>query len=431
MSLVRRVLGLDMSRVHTREDLWGESVGWLSTSGNRVDADTAMSISAVWSAVRLVSEAVAMLPLHMYRRRADGGKENARDHPVEDLLARTPNRWQNALEFREMMQGHVELRGNAYARILPGPRGAVDQLVPVHPDRVVVEQDDDGSPLYRVQSERGGEEILLQHEMFHLRGLSSDGLSGLSPLAYARNSFGLTIATEEYGSRSFSQGVRPSGVLEAAKELSDNAFKRLKAEWNASYGGVQNTGKTVILEEGMKWQQIGMTSEDAQFLESRKFQINEIARWFHVPPHMLGDLERATFSNIEEQGLEFVVYSLMGRLKRWEAAIARSLITRDDVFYAEHNVDGLLRGNVEARWRAYAIALNWSCMSPDEVRARENMNPLPDGLGQIYMRPLNMVPAGTEVNQEMEASIARHLALLLQDSAIRERAERNGHVHIG
>lgn len=427
MGFVTRMLGLEWPQLDPDDErVW--SPGWApkSTSGIRVDATQAMTIAAVWAAVLLVSEGTAMLPLHIYRRRSDGGKEDARDHPLEDVLRR-PNPWMNGFEFREMMQGHVELRGNAYARILPGRRGPVDQLIPLHPDRVTVDQESDGQLIYRVRQDPGSEQVLLHDEVFHLRGLSSDGLTGLSTIAYARNSMGLTLATEEYGARTFSQSARPSGVLTTTKELSREAFQRLKADWHAAYGGVENSGKTAILEEGMSWQQIGMASDDAQFLESRRFQTEEIARWFRVPPHMIGDLERATFSNIEEQGLQFVVYSLMGRLKRWEQAIARSLIVRDDIYYAEHNVDGLLRGDIKSRYEAYAIARNWGWMNTDEIRARENMNPLPNGEGQVYLQPLNMIPAGADV-EATAASIANYLALYSQRPAGQERAERNGHV---
>lgn len=429
MSLIRRMLGLDMDRVLTRDDVagWTGNSGWVSTSGTRVSPETALTIAAVWSAVRLVSETTGMLPLHLYERLESGGRSDARNHPIERLISNRPNRWQTPMEFREMLQGHVELRGNGYAWVLRNRAGEPEELIPLHPDRVTVEQDSDYELIYRVQQKSGSQAVLLADEMFHLRGLSSDGVNGLSTLAHARNSLGFTLATEEYGARSFAQGVRPSGVLRTDSNVSENAFKRLRESWAQAYAGLQNTAKTLILEEGLEWQAIGMTSEDAQFLESRRFQVGEVARWFRVPPHMIADLERATFSNIEEQGLEFVIYSLMPRLRRWEEAIQRTLI-QDDRYYAEHTVDGLLRGNVEARWRAYATALAWGCMSPDEVRARENMNPLPDGQGNVYLRPLNMAPLDELGNEDFQAAVTKRLLAFMQDSSVQERAERNGHV---
>lgn len=436
MSLIQRLLGSTFPRLDPDDArAWSE---WSPrvAAGVYVDSTRAMQIAAVWAAVRLVSESVAMIPLHMYRRRNDGGKDQAREHPIEELISRNPNPWMTSFEFREMMQGHVELRGNAFAEIVPGRRGAVDQLIPIHPDRVRIEQESDGSLIYRVRMPKrttsGGvrrtgfptedyERVLLQDEVFHLRGISSDGIAGLSTIAYARESMGLSIAAEEYGARMFSQSARPSGVLQTDQKLGSEAFKRLKADWERMHTGVQNAGKVAILEEGLTWQQMGLTNEDAQFLESRKFQINEVARWFRVPPHMIADLERATFSNIEEMGLEFVVYSLMARLRRWEQAIARSLILRDDVYFAEFNIDGLLRGDINSRYQAYAIARQWGWMSVNEIRARENLNPIEDG--DEYLRPMNMTPLGTD--PETEAAIARSRELVLASIG----HERNGHGH--
>lgn len=397
------------------ERVWA---GWAppTRSGVRMDANRAMTVSAVWAAVRVVSETVGMLPLHLYRRRDDGGKEPAREHPIEVVLSQRPNPWQTPMEFREMMQGHVELRGNAYARILPGRLGPVDQLVQVHPDLVDPEQLDDGEIVYHVRDRNGQRTTYLADEIFHLRGLSSDGVKGLSTIAYARESLGLTSATEEYASRLFGQGTIVRGLLKHPGTFKKpDTARRIREDFRTFAGGLNNAGDTVVLEEGMSWERIGLTNEDAQFLELREHQISDVARWFRLQPHAIGDLRRATFTNIEHQGLELVTYSFMARFRRWEQAIARSLIVRDDVYFAEFLVDGLLRGDIESRYRAYATGRNWGWLSANDIRAKENMNPIEDG--DIYLQPANMTPADGESANQM----------LSPDRSESARIERNGH----
>lgn len=400
MGLIRRAVAntLQWPQLDPNDERVWSSWAPPTRSGVRMDANRAMTVSAVWAAVRLVSETVGMLPLHVYRRRADGGKEPARDHPIEVVLAQRPNAWQTPMEFREMMQGHVELRGNAYARIVPGRLGPVDQLVPLHPDYVEPEQLENGEIVYHVRDANGQKETYLADEIFHIRGLSSDGVKGLSTIAYARESLGLTSATEEYASRLFGQGTIVRGILKHPDTFKKpDTARRIREDFRRFAGGLGNAGETVVLEEGMDWERIGLTNEDAQFLELREYQVSDIARWFRLPPHTIGDLRRATFTNIENQGLELVVYSLMARFRRWEYAIARSLIMRDDVYFAEFNVDGLLRGDIQSRYRAYAIGRNWGWLSANDIRAKENMNPIPaDEGGDTYLQPTNMQPADAE-----------------------------------
>lgn len=415
---------------NTDERVW-TSYAPLTRAGVGMDANRAMTIAAVWAAVMIISETVGMLPLHIYRRRPDGGRERAPDHPLEVVLSQRPNQHQDAMQWREMLQSHIELRGNAYCEIMPGPLGAVDQLIPLHPDCVQVEQEDDGSLIYRVTGPNGAKRVLLEDEVFHLTGLSFDGICGLSPIAYARESFGTTAATEEYGARLFGHGTLVGSILKHPGRLTDEAATRIKADIEAVTSGLHNAHRTVVLEEGMEFQRMGLTNEDAQFLETRQFQIREIARWFRIPPHMIGDLEDATYSNIEHQALEFVKYTIQPRVTRWEKAIGKQLILRDDVYYAEFTLDGLLRGDTLSRFQAYAIAINNMFMNPNEVRARENLNPYEGG--DEFYQPLNMSPVGADPNEIAQAA-ANYLEIWSRMPSFRERVDRiqdaimtNGH----
>jgi len=351
-----------------------------------------MRASAVYACVKVLAETIASLPLIVYRRLPNGGKERALEHPQYRLLHDQPNGWQTSFEWREMTQGHVTLRGMAYSEIIPGPRGAVEELIPLHPDRVEPKRLENGSLIYIHRPENGKERRLTQEEVFVLRGLSSDGIKGLSPIEHARESIGLSLATEGYGARFFQNDARPGGVLESPNKLDESAYKNLKTSWAEAYSGVANSHKPAILEQGLTWKQMGMTSEDAQFLETRKFQLSEIARIFRVPPHMIGDLERSTNNNIEHQSIEFVVHTIRPWLVRWEQAITRDLLIGAGEYFAEFLVDGLLRGDFKTRSEGYASAVTTGWMTPNEVREKENLNPIEGG--DELMKPLNMAPGG-------------------------------------
>mgnify|MGYP000039952368 CR=1 FL=1 len=377
------------------EDFFG--YGSLSSSGMVVTPDTAMTYTAVFRAVSLLSQSVATLPLFVFRRLSAGGKERAVDHPLYNILHTQPNPDQNSVEFREMMMGHLLLRGNAYAKIETTGSGAVKALVPLNPDRMSPYRNESGAVIYRYRPQSGGEQKYTRREIFHIRGLSSDGLVGLNPIEYCRESIGLGLAAENYGSTFFGNSAKPSGVLTYPNHLDDPGVERLKKEWNAAHGGPRNANTVAVLEDGMKWEQMGMNNSDSQFLETRKFQISDVARIFGVPPHLLGDLERATFSNIEQMSLEFVIHSLRPWLVRWEAAILSSLFTESErpVYFSEFLVDALLRGDLVSRYAAYNSGRQGGWLSVDEIRELENLNPLPNNAGKVYLEPLNMKEAGS------------------------------------
>lgn len=413
------------------EGYWTTLAGWpgpMTSAGLHVSPDTAMRSSAVWGCVRLISESMATLPLLVYRRQADGGRERADQHPLADLLHNQPNAHQTAFEFIEMMTGHVLLRGNAYAEIIPGRRGLVDQLIPLHPDYVDVELLADGTLRYTLRLDKGQKRVLTDDQVFHIRGLSSDGIKGLSVIDYARESIGLAQATEQYGARFFGNDSRPGGVLQHPGKLSQPSADRLKANWETAHTG-SNQHRVAVLEEGMEWKQIGLSPEDSQFLATREFQVIDIARWFRVPLHMIQETSKSTSwgSGIEQLSLAFVQFTLLPWARRWEQAILRDLIIAPQTYYAEFKVDALARGDQQSRYSAYAMGRQWGWLSVNDVRTLENMNPIEGG--DEYIVPLNMrdasepievrqpTPGEAPAPEEPEAISPGHYRALLLEAA--------------
>lgn len=364
--------------------------GGTTAAGKNVTPENALAVVAVFTAVRLISETLGSLPLKLFRDLGNGkGREEARGNPLWKLLHDQPNEFQTSMEFLEMMQGHALLRGNAYAEIISTGGRAVDQLLPLHPDRVFPFKTPGKKIAYRYSPLDGPQRILLQDEMFHLRDMSFDGISGVSRIMIHKEAIGLAKAQEEFAGKLYSNAARPSGILKSSKKLGEDARKRLKEAWNSQQAGSANAGKTPLLEDGIEWQQIGMSAEDAQFLQSRKFTITEIARMFRVPPHMIGDLEKSSFNNIEQQSLDFVRYTMRPWFVRWEQRINMDLITEPGLS-AQFMADGILRGDFLSRQKGYATGRQWGWLSVNDVRQKENMNPIEDGDG--YMAPVNMTP---------------------------------------
>ncbi len=372
--------------------------GGTTLAGSRVTSDSALAVTAVWNAVRIITSAEASLPLILYRRKGKG-KERALDHSLYRLLHDAPNERQTRFEFIEMLTGHLELRGNAYAVIAHDRRGVVTALTPLHPDRVVVMIAPDDSLWYEHTSRRGHRTTYREDEILHLRGFSSDGIMGLNPIGVVRESLGVTMAADAHAASFYGNSATPGGVLKTPKGLSKEAYARLKESWTARHSGSANAWKPAILEEGLEWASIGMSSRDAQFIENRKFQIDEVARIFDIPPHKLKQMDRATFSNIEHQGIEFLQDSIRPRLVRMELRLNETLLLereREEGYFFEFLVDAMSRGDQKSRYDAYAVGRQWGWLSADDIRARENMNPLPNGAGEEYLNPLNMVSAGQQ-----------------------------------
>jgi len=402
--MIARLLGLQVSEQGLPEptaDFWYQDASGFRV-GAGVSADTAMRLSAVYACVRVLSEGVAALPLKLYRRRDDGGKELATEHYLYSTLHDMPNYFQSSMEFWEQAMNALTLRGNFVARI--GGRAGFDTtLEPIPIDDVQeVQRVGTNGLRYKVLDADDVPRWIDSEQIFHVRGMSADGLWGANPIAYHRNAIGLALGAEEFGSSLFKRGVRPSGVIEMDKSLSETAYKRLRDSISSEYGGSQNAAKTLILEDGGKWKQMSMTPEDAQFIDTRKFQLEEIARLFRVPPHMIGDLSRATFSNIEHQSINFVVHTLRPWLVRIEQAIKRDLIRQKSKYFAEFTVDGLLRGDVKSRYESYAVAVQNEILSSNEVRSLENMNPREGG--DEYRNPAINPHNATDVPVDGQAS---------------------------
>ena len=384
-----------------------------SISGKSVNEYTAMQTTAVYACVRILAESIASLPLHVYAYK-ESKKERMPEHPLYFLLHDSPNPEMTSFIFRETAMIHLLLWGNSYAQILRDGRGRVVGLYPLLPNRMSVERNDageiiytytpmiDGSPNFKDK----GQIRLRREDVLHIPGLGFDGLVGYSPIAMAKNAIGIALATEEYGAAFFKNGARPGGVLEHPGVLKDPS--KLRESWHAVYGGAMNTGRIAVLEEGVKYQQIAIPPEEAQFLETRKFQIDEIARLYRVPPHMVGDLEKSSFSNIEQQSLEFVKYTLNPWVMRWEQSLQKALLTdkeRKD-YFIRFNVDGLLRGDYKSRMEGYAIGRQNGWLSANDIRSLEDMNPIEaEEGGDLYLINGNMTKlkdAGLFANKKGE-----------------------------
>ena len=360
-------------------------------AGVYVSEDTALKTSAVYACVKVIAESIASLPLHLVRE-DKGVKTRARDHPLFGVLHDLANEETTSLNFREAMLASLLLWGNAYARI-ECEKGHVTALWFLKPQRMEVVRDKHtGKIVYRYNTEDTGQAVEFgPREIFHVIGFSLDGLKGLSPIQYAKQTIGLTMATEEFGAKFFSNGARPGGVLESPGVVKDT--DRLRAAWNAQFQGGKNAHKVAVLEEGVKYRAIGVPPEDAQFLETRKFQLSEICRIFRVPPHMIADLDRATFSNIEHQAIEFVQHTLRPWIVRFEQAVYKCLLSPGErhLYYARFNVDGLLRGDYASRMQGYAVGRQNGWLSANDIRELEDMNPIEGG--DIYLVNGNMTPA--------------------------------------
>lgn len=364
-----------------------------SAAGKRVNERSSMQITAVYACVRVIAESIASLPLHLYRYNEDGGKEKAIDHPLYFLLHNEPNPEMTAFSFFEVLLTHLLLWGNAYCQIIRNGKGEVVALYPLMADRMDVDRDEKGHIYYEytmssddAPTMKGSVVQLQPVDVLHIPGMGFDGLVGYSPIAMAKNAIGISIACEEYGSKFFANGAAPSGVLEHPGTLKDPG--RVRESWTQTFGGSHNANKVAVLEEGMKYTPISISPNEAQFLETRKFQIDEIARIFRIPPHMIGDLEHATFSNIEEMSLEYVQYTLGPWIARLEQSMIRSLLsdTEKGTYFVKFNVDGLLRGNYQSRMQGYAVARQNGWMSANDIRQLENLDMIPDEEGgNLYL----------------------------------------------
>ena len=382
-----------------------------SVAGKSVTARTAIQVSAVYACVRVIAETVASLPLNLYQE-TEEGSQKAFKHPLYRLLHDEPNPEMTSFVLRETMLSHLLLWGNAYCQVIRNGRGQVTALYPLLPDRMTVDRDEQGNLSYAYTNATGKVVTVPPTSILHIPGMGFDGVMGYSPVALERNAIGLGMAAEEYGSRFFSNGATPSGVLTHPNTVKNPGA--LRQSWNAAYGGSSNSGRVAILEEGMKFERISMPNNEAQFLETRKFQVSEICRIFRVPPHLVGDLEHATFSNIEHQSISFGMHTIRPWLVRIEQSMNRALLSESEKshYYVRFNMDGLLRGAYKERMEGYAIARQNGWMSANDIRELESMNPIPDAEGgNAYLVNGNMIPITSAMAQAEENNSEQVLEL--------------------
>jgi HK97 family phage portal protein len=359
-------------------------------AGIRVDQDNALKYAAVWGCVNVISKSIAILPWGVYEKTRTGREERA-DHPVQWLLRNQPNPEMTPFHFKQALMSHVLTWGNGYAEIERDGMGRPVWLWPITPDRVRPDRNDDGQIVYRVgNGTAGGDTILPAANVLHIRGLGFDGLVGYSVIKMASESIGLGLAMQEFGSSFFGNGAHIGGVLQHPKQLSADARKNLEESAKKRTGGKNSLG-VFVAEEGMTYQRIGIPPNDAQFIESRNAQVIDICRWYGVPPHKLAELGRATWANIESQGIEFVTDTLQSWITQFEEEANIKLFGRQQrgLFYTKFNLAALLRGDMSTRFNAYAIAHNNGWLSANEIRALEEMNPIKDG--DMYLVPANMM----------------------------------------
>lgn len=376
------------------DDFWYSNTPYASKTGLDVNEDNALTYSAVWACVKVISEDLSSLPLQIYKR-AGNSKEKYTDHPLYYLLHDAPNDEMTAMQFRECLQAHLLLWGNAYAEIQRNLRGEVMALWPLNPGNMEVTRAGNGPLVYEYRLTGSGEKrIFAKEDIFHVAGLGFNGLVGYSPVSYHREAVAVGLSAQEFQATNFKNGNRlqVAFVHPAPKAPAKDGRDAFKQELRKEYGG-QGGNAIGVLWEGMKPEKIGMTMEDAQFLDSRKFTRAEICAIYRVPPHKIMDLERATFSNIEHQALEYVVDAIRPWAVRWEQAINSRLLRGSGIFFAEHNMDGLLRGDIKSRYDAYAVGRNWGWLSVNDIRERENMNPVEGG--DMRLQPLNMTELGS------------------------------------
>lgn len=363
-----------------------------AASGEKVDEQSAMQIATVYACVRLLAESVAQLPFHLYRYTDNGnGKEMAKDHPLYRLLYLMPNPEMTSFTWRETLMTHLLLWGNAYSQIIRDGKNDVVSLYPLLPENVEVDRDDHGEIYYiyhaytdETPGEKNKDIYFRRDEILHIPGLGFNGLVGFSPIAMMKNSLGSVLAVEKYGSSFFKNGAQPIGVLEHPGILKDP--EKIRTQWRATYGGAGNAHKVAVIEEGMSYKPISLPPEDSQFLSTRQYGVEEICRIFNVPPHMVQDLQRSTFNNIEHQSIQFVKHSLMPWLVKIEMGIIKDLLVEDEqlTYFPKFNVDGMMRGDTLSRMNSYAVGINNGVYSVDEVRLLENLPPLPEGEGGNY-----------------------------------------------
>ncbi|MBI5933265.1 MAG: phage portal protein [Chloroflexi bacterium] len=401
------------------DDLWRSWKSIASLAGVNVDPETAMNFSAVFLAHKILGESTAMLPLFLLRRMKDG-KEPAREHPLFGILHDVANPEMDAYLVRETLTTHMAGWGRAHAKVDYDADGRITAIWPIPPNLVTVTRDRFQRLAFEVNFSDGQKKTYRKDEMLFLRGMSSDGINCYSPVQQAREGIGLALAAEGYGAAFFGNGAIPGGVLEHPGTLDEEPYNRIYESWNGRHGGVSNANKIAILEEGMKYHAIGLPPGDAQFLQTRAFAVEEIARWYRLPSMMLNLAgANSTYASVEAFGLQFVLYTLYPWLVRWEKSISMQLLLERErkELFAEHLMTALLRGDTASRYQAYAIARQWGWLSVNEIRGFENLNAIKDG--DVYLSPLNMAETGKPADRPARSLIQRSFLPVMTEAVQR------------
>ncbi|WP_131116490.1 phage portal protein [Lichenihabitans psoromatis] len=409
MSWMTRLFGRDRTAAGRRgygdpaEEQFADALGIVSASqtGIPVNQHTALNAAAVLACVTMISEDVGKLTPEIYRQREDGGREVAKDHFLHTLLDE-PNEWQSGMEFREQLTGGLMMRGNGYAAILRDRRGVPSQLVPWNPDRVALWETPDGGLFYRL-SASGMHEMAMAarfptlvpaEDMIHLRGFSLNGLLGAARISLAREAIGLSLAQEQLAARWMGNSARPSGLLTTDKTLTPEGAQRMSEDWKKKHAGLANTGSIPVLEQGLKWQAMSLSSLDMEFIAARAFQLQEVCRIFRVPPHMVGELSRSTNNNIGQQGQEYVNYTLSGYTNRWRSKLSSQFGLKRQGLFIDFDYREITRGDVAARYNAYRTGIMSMFMTPNEARIDDGRDPMEGG--DKLQQPQNMAAAGSQ-----------------------------------
>ena len=385
----------------------------LTDGEQNVDTDTALKYSAVFACCRVLAETFASVPILLYRKGGDGEREAVTDLPIYDILHNVPNEEMSHFNFSEAMMMGMNTDGNAIAQRLYNSSG---ELIGLYPIKAEIKRDPNTKKLVYEAQDGSQSRIFRRTEIFHVPGPSLDGISGMSPISYAASAIRLGLSYEQFGIKFFRNAANPSGAFTNPGELGEEAYQRLKKELREKYTGLNNSGVPLLLEGGLQWQQFSVNPTDAQLLESKKFQIEDICRIYRVPQHLVNKLDRSTNNNIEEQALEFVMYTMLPIFKRFEECINAQLLTpqqRVQGYYVQYKIDGLLRGDSASRVAMYTAGRQWGYLSSNDIRRLEDLPPIPNG--NIYLSPANMQEAGSQNSSDVNNKMLDEIATILKD----------------
>ena len=381
--------------------------GSTNSTGINVNSDTALTISAVYSCILVLSQSLGQTPIHLFEKKADGTSVQVSNHRLQRLVCDEPNEWMTDYDMKSLIMSHLCFKGNSvWLPTRLGNTGEIREIVPIHPDLIAgAEQDEKYQIFVKVRRPKTGViDSIPYNRLLHFKGLTTNGFWGLDPITAGREMIGVAIATQKYGAKFFAKGAKMGGLLSHPRKLSEKASKNLEESFNAKSGDIEQAHKSMLLEEGVKWVPTTMESDKAQFLETRKYQRSEIAGWFRVPAHFINDLEKATFSNVEHLDLSFVKHTLSPYYVSLEKTLRKALMTEAEKarYFFKFNADGLIRGDIKSRYEAHSKAVGGPWLTANEVRELDDRAKIEGG--DTLLRPLNSLPDGGNNNEPTPTS---------------------------